>query len=366
MTVSYFDSAKQISCLFVMLTALLVVPKVATGQTAQARLDKLIQDAGVQTNGPLWLTFKGNKKGIGAGKHIVLIAGDDEYRSEQSLPMLGKILAVHHGFECTVLFPIEPKTGHIKPDHQTNIPGMKFIESADLLILGLRFRNLPDSEMKYFADYVDAGKPIIGIRTSTHAFNYPKDSNSKYKHYGYNSPEWPGGFGQQVLGDTWISHHGDHNKQSCRGVVHESNKSHPILKGIEDVWGPSDVYGIRNLPDTATVLLDGAVLSGMKPADKPVAGKKNDPMMPVAWTKGFKSKSGKDARIFCTTMGASTDFKSEGLRRLIVNASFWCVGLEDKIPAKSNVELVDDYNPTDFGFGTFAKGQTPADFDLNQ
>ena len=254
----------------------------------------------------LWCEYVGTE-GPGVGKHIVLIAGDDEYRSEEALPMLGKILATHHGFKCTVLFPINPETNEIEPSFQTNIPGMHLIDSADLLILGLRFRNLPDGDMKHFVDYVNSGKPIIGTRTSTHAFNIPGESGSEFQQYSFNSRSWKGGFGQQVLGDTWISHHGLHKVESTRGVVDEANASHVILKGVTDVWGPTDVYGIRNLPDTATVLLHGQVLQNMKPDALPVDGKKNDPMMPLAWTKDFKSESEKVARIFNTTMGSSTD-----------------------------------------------------------
>ncbi|MFW6163562.1 MAG: hypothetical protein ACODAJ_12395 [Planctomycetota bacterium] len=65
-----------------------------------------------------WVVFEG-KDGPGEGKHIVLIAGDDEYRSEELIPQLAKILAVHHGFKCTVLFATDPKTGEIDPATQT-------------------------------------------------------------------------------------------------------------------------------------------------------------------------------------------------------------------------------------------------------
>jgi hypothetical protein len=329
--------------------------------SGQARLSG--QEDQAKAEGQLWCKYEG-REGPGKGKHIVLIAGDDEYRSEQTMPMLGKILAVRHGFTCTVLFPINPEDGTIKPDHQTNIPGMHLIDTADLLILGLRFRNLPDEQMKHFVDYVDAGKPIIGTRTSTHAFNYPGDSTSKYKQYGFNNREWKGGFGQQVLGDTWINHHGGHKSQSTRGVIAADNKNNPMVNGASDVWGPSDVYGIRNLPKTANILLYGQVLSGMSPEDEPVDGKKNDPMMPLAWTLEYESKSGNMARIFCTTMGASTDFESEGLRRLIVNACYWCLGMESEIPQMANVDYVDPYKPTEFGFGNYPKGLRPADYNL--
>ena len=346
--------------LFVILLTLVVC---SSTNSIHAQEKKTELDPTDEQSEQLWCQYEGHD-GPGVGKHIVLIAGDDEYRSEQTMPMLGKILAVRHGFKCTVLFPINPADGTIKPDHQTNIPGMHWVDSADLLILGLRFRHLPDDQMKHFVDYVELGKPIIGTRTSTHAFNYPGNSTSKYKNYGFNDKDWKGGFGQQVLGDTWISHHGKHKSQSTRGVIAEENNTNPILNGASDVWGPSDVYGIRNLPKSANVLMYGQVLAGMNPDDEPVEGKKNDPMMPLAWTKTYESTSGHSARIFCTTIGASTDFQSEGLRRLIVNASFWCLGMESSIPKSANVDYVDPYQPTQFGFGNFAKGIRPSDYNL--
>src|ERR1700680_140622 len=81
-------------------------------------------------------------EGPGKGKHIVLISGDEEYRSEEALPQLGKILAKHHGFKCTVLFAIDPKTGEINPNI-SNIPGLENLQSADLMIISTRFRDLP-------------------------------------------------------------------------------------------------------------------------------------------------------------------------------------------------------------------------------
>ncbi len=312
----------------------------------------------------------GGSKGAGQGKHVVLVSGDEEYRSEESLPQLAKILARHHGFKCTVLFAIDPKDGTINPN-VSNIPGLEALKSADLMILFTRFRNLPEQQMKYIDEYVKSGRPIIGMRTATHAFNIPGDG--KYARYSWNSKEVPGGFGRQVLGETWISHHGHHGKESTRGIIAKDQKDHPILRGIRDgdIWGPTDVYGVRlPLPGDSKALVLGQVLEGMKPTDKPVAGKKNDPMMPVAWVKTYGGQQSQDklagtaktGRVFTTTMGAAQDLQSEGLRRLLVNACYWCVGLEDKIPARSNVELVGEYRATPFGFGKFVKGLKPEDY----
>ncbi len=171
------------------------------------------------------------------------------------------------------------------------------------------------------------------MRTATHAFNYSKNRSSKFVDWGYNSGNWKGGFGQQVLGDTWVTHHGKHGSESTRGLAHPGSESHPILKGVKDVWGPTDVYGINKLNDNefkSTILLDGQVLTGMKPEDKPVAGAINNPMQPLAWIKDYKVPEGKQGKAFCTTMGAATDLSCEDLRRLLVNAAYYLTGLESK------------------------------------
>ena len=127
-----------------------------------------------------WVVYQG-EQGIGQGKHIVWVSGDEEYRSEEALPMMARIMAFRYGFKCTVLFAIDPETGVIDPNNQTNIPGMAALDDADLMVLALRFRELPDSEMKHLVDYVKSGKPVIGLRTSTHAFNYSRAKDSPYR-----------------------------------------------------------------------------------------------------------------------------------------------------------------------------------------
>src|SRR5262249_42293681 len=154
---------------------------------------------------------------------------------------LGKILAKHHGFQCTVLFAIDPKDGTINPTRTNNIPGLEALQKADLLVLFTRFRDLPDEQMKYVVDYVESGRPIIGMRTATHAFKFDRKSSKTYAAYGFDSKEWDGGFGRQVLGETWLSHHGQHGKQSTCGILAPGAEGHPILRGIQDgdIWGPT-------------------------------------------------------------------------------------------------------------------------------
>jgi type 1 glutamine amidotransferase len=307
-----------------------------------------------------WIVFEGGD-GPGKGKHVVLVSGDEEYRSEEALPQLAKILSKRHGFKCTVLFATDDD-GTINPNRSDNIPGLEALATADLMVIATRFRDLPDDQMKRVADYVEAGKPIVGLRTATHAFNLRKSKT--FASYSFNDKATDGGFGRRVLGETWISHHGQHGKQSTLGVTAPGAEGHPILRGIKDgdVWGPTDVYGVRlPLPGDSKPVLMGVVLTGMSPTDSPATGKVNDPRMPVAWTKSYEGKSGTRGRVFTTTMGASQDLANEGVRRLLVNACYWAVGLDDAIPAKSDVALVGRYDPSPFKFGGFRKGLKPAD-----
>jgi hypothetical protein len=306
-----------------------------------------------------WVVYPGGE-GPGKGKHIVLVSGDEEYRSEEALPQLGKILAERHGFKCTVLFPID-KDGTINPT-VSNIPGLAALQHADLLILFTRFRDLPEDQMGEIVKYVDSGRPIIGMRTATHAFNMKP--GHPYVGYSWNNKGWDGGFGRQVLGETWIEHYGRHGKEATRGRFAPGAEGSPILKGIRDgeIFGPTDVYKVRlPLPGDCKPLILGEVVDGMDPKDPPITGEKNEVKMPVAWTKTYTSKADKTGRVFTTTMGAATDLSNEALRRLLVNATYWAVGLEDKIPEKADVALVGKYEPTPFGFGGYVKGRRPED-----
>lgn len=311
------------------------------------------------------VVYEGSE-GPGKGKHIVLVSGDEEYRSEEALSQLGKILAKRHGFKCTVLFAIDSKDGTINPN-VSNIPGLEALDSADLMVIFTRFRDLPDDQMKHIVDYLDKGKPIVGIRTATHAFNIKSDKTYAKYSYNYNGKEYEQGFGRQVLGETWINHHGKHGSQSTRGIIVKGQESHPILRGIHegDIWGPTDVYGVRlPLPGDSQPLVLGQILTGMNPNDPPLEGAKNDPMMPIAWTKSYTGSAGNKGRVFCSTIGAANDLLTEGTRRLLVNACYWAAGLEDKISPQSNVALVGDYQPSNFKFNGFKPGVKPEEHAL--
>lgn len=314
-----------------------------------------------------WITYEG-KDGPGKGKHIVLLAGDEEYRSEEAMPMLGKILSQRHGFKCTVLFPVDPD-GTINPTNQKSLPGSEALDSADAIVMALRFRAWRDEAMERFVKAFERGVPIVALRTSTHAFNFSKDS--KWAKWTWNNAQ--GGFGKIVLGETWVSHWGVHKKEATRGVIEPGAKSDSILRGVSEIFGTTDVYEAAP-PSDAKILVRGLVLKGMTPGDPPADYKKkradkqeqgvNDPAMPIAWTRSHKNDAGKTNRIFCTTMGAATDLENEGLRRMVVNAVFWALRL--KVPDMADVGFVDPFKPTRYGFNSFRKGLKPADHALGK
>jgi len=296
-------------------------------------------------------------EGSANGKHIVLLSGDEEYRSEEVLPALGKILSQRHGFRCTVLFS-QDADGVIDPNNQTNVPGMHLLAGADLVVNQFRFRELPDADMKHFVDYMESGRPMIVLRTATHAFHYTRNKQSPYAKYGFAAPG--GGFGGMTIGETWTYHHGDHGKEATRGMVDGKNQKHPILKSVRDVFGPSDVYGVNpDFPSDATILLWGVTLVGMKPDDAPNLRKS---IMPLAWLRDVRFENGKTSRFLCSTIGAAIDFESEDLRRFVVNASHHLTGLP--VPDKADVTPVGEFKPTMFGFNKFTKGVKVSDHAL--
>jgi len=297
-------------------------------------------------------------EGAGQGKHIALVCGDWEYRCEESLPMLAKILAKRHGFRCTVLFSMNPKDGTVDPSVKNNIPGMSVLKSADMMVVFAMDLTLPDEQMKHFVEFLETGKPVFGIRCSLLSFRYPK--NSPYARFDVGN----GGYATELFGESWKGHYGAHGKESTRGLRAGLNEVHPILRGVQDVWGPTDVYRITKLPPDATVLMYGQVLAGMKPDDPPNLQKS---LMPMVWTREIRRESGTISRVVMSTIGAAQDMESEDLRRLYVNSIFWAVGLESSIPKEADVRYVGgDWKASPFGGGKFRRGLKPADFAVKE
>ncbi|MFK7741438.1 MAG: ThuA domain-containing protein [Planctomycetota bacterium] len=308
-----------------------------------------------------WLSYEGraDRSAVGDGAHIVLVAAEQEYRAEQALPMLARLLSTRHGFRCTVLF--SQKDGLVDPTQETrskenpemfhDIPGMELLASADLLVLFTRFMALPDEQLAHLNTYLDSGKPLIGIRTANHGFQ----GNWTYRLNGKKVR-----FGDDVLGGAFRGHHGGWHREATRGVVVDENKEHPILRGVDDVFGPSDVYrtypGDRGLPAGCTSLLLGQPLQSLA---KDAAPNTNKEPLPIAWTKTWTGNQGKTARVFHVTMGSARDFQSAGLRRLLLNASLWCLEREEQIQPTLSVELVGPYAPKKAGFQHAKLGVAP-------
>jgi hypothetical protein len=303
--------------------------------------------------------------GAGGGRHLVFLTGDEEYRGEEGLPMLAKILSQRHGFKCTVLFALDAD-GTINPDRNASVPGIEALDTADGIVMMLRFRQWPDAAMKHFEAAIRRGVPLVALRTSTHAFRFPPDSPTAYARYN--------DFGRDVLGEGWVSHWGPNRRGATRGVVEPGAGDDPVLRGVREVFGDSGVYEVHPVAD-AKILLRGIVLKGMSPADQPDAYPKkrradhqeqdiNQPAMPIAWTRTHRQPDGTTNRVFCTTMGAATDLASEGLRRMVVNAVLWGFGLD--VPAEADVRYVDPYSPSDYAFKGFRRGLTPADHALGR
>lgn len=295
--------------------------------------------------------------GEAKSKHIVLLAGDEEYRSEEALPMLGKLLSQRHGFKCTVLFSLDAD-GTIDPTAGASLSHPEALDSADAIVMLLRFRHWDDATRKHFTDAIARGVPVIGLRTSTHAFNDKE----------------LGKFGKDVLGEGWVSHWAKHKIEATKGIIEAANANHPVLRGVTDIFGTTDVYEAYP-PSDSVILVRGQALKGMNPTDEPASYMKtratdkgeqdvNSPMMPVAWLRVVKNAAGTENKILCTTMGAASDLPNEDLRRLVVNSVFWGLGLE--VPDKADVSVVGDYQPSMYGFKGFKVGVKPEAYELTK
>ena len=288
------------------------------------------------------LVYEGTA-GPGQGKHIVFLSGDHEYRSEETLPALARIMAKHHGFKCTVLFNVDPKTGTIVPGNSRS-PGLEALATADLAVVFLRFQDFPADQMKHVAAYLDRGGPVIGLRTATHAFQIPATGEFKKYSWNYKGEDYVGGFGHQVLGQSWVGHYGKNHTQGTRIDILPAAAAHPILRGVKAIWAHEGGYVGK--PTDGEILTMAQPLNGMtreSPADP------TKPPMPSEWTRTYQSASGKIGRVFTTLYGVPENLLNDGYRRMMVNATFWALGLESAIKSDLNVALVGPFKPSTFG-----------------
>ena len=322
---------------------------------------------GIHTSvtGKDYLEFKGID-GPGKGKHIVLLAGDEEYRSEEALPLLAGMLA-SQGFDCTVLFSMDKKGETVDPTNRNSLSNPEALASADAIVMSLRFRHWSDATMQKFEAALLRGVPIVALRTSTHAFFFADNqwaqshfaNWAKYHFKADASTGWENGFGREVLGETWVSHHGKHKVEGTRSSIEPGQEAHPILRGVGEIFGTTDVYEASPKKPN-TILLRGIVTETLEPDSRAVAGEKNNPMQAIAWTRLYENDAGKTNRVFTTTMGSACELVDPDLRRLVINGIYW--GLEIEVPEAMDVSIPDSYNPTPYGFKNWQKGLKPEDF----
>lgn len=218
--------------------------------------------------------------------HVVLISGEYEYSSMITLPALADYLEREHGFRTTFL----------KRSGGENIPGLEALEQADLAILCIRRMTLPEEQLNRFKAFVAAGKPVIGIRTTSHAFE--------------NWKEWD----PEVLGGNYHGHYKNHLVATAQVVDRASR--HPILRGVAESFETGgSLYQTAPLAEGTALLLTGTV-------EQPGAAPE-----PVAWTH----RKGR-ARVFYTSLGDARDFLKQPFIQLMVNAVHW--GLDRPVPEK--------------------------------
>lgn len=247
---------------------------------------------------------------------VVFVTGDHEYSSEATMPLLAKELEEHYGMQVQVL------KSHPDYDAEENIPGLEALKDADLAVFYLRWRRLPAEQVKYIDDYLKSGKPVIGLRTSTHAFNYPKGHPlEKWNAFGEFALGAPPGWGG-TAGHT----HCGHECSTDVSVIREAAK-HPILTGVDPSFHVSS-WLYKVLPDYpakgSTWLLMGKAVNPDR------AGFEDNP---VAWT--WQTPAG--GKVFATTMGHPADFSVEAFQRLMVNAIHWSLG--KPVPKKWNGKI---------------------------
>ncbi len=249
---------------------------------------------------------------------VVFVTGDDEYRSEITMPMIAAILEKTHGFTTSIAY------ARPKPQTKDNIEGLDALDSADLMVMFTRYRALPDSQLDRILRFVESGKPIVGLRTSTHAFFYPS---------GHARQALNDSFGYDVFGQKWITHHG--HMSSTEVSLHVGSTGHPILRGVGPFHAGSWLYHVTPLNGEATLLLDGTTTN----SDKANRFAEYPPTQPVAWTRQYKQ-----SRVFFTTLGHPEDFAQESMRRLVINGIYWALGRD--VPAGgTNATVVGTYEP---------------------
>jgi len=252
---------------------------------------------------------------------IVFVTGDHEYSGESTLPIIAAELEKNYGFRTKVL--------KASPDQnaEENIPGLEALKEADLAVFFLRWRRLPAEQIKYIEDYLKSAKPLVGFRTTTHAFNYPTghplEKWNAFAEWAFNAPPGWGGKANHT-------HYG--HTSSTDVTIIPAQAKNPILTGVANSFHVrSWLYKV--LPDYPSGKNTIQLLNGHSIDPESADAIDN----PVAWT-GTNSYG---ARFFMTTMGHPDDFRVESFQHLVINGIHWAAG--KPVPAtwagKMNIEV---------------------------
>jgi type 1 glutamine amidotransferase len=265
-----------------------------------------------------------SKNGKAKKPMIVFVTGDHEYSSEGTMPAIAAELEKNYGFRTKVL------KAYPDQNAEENIPGLEALKEADVAVFFLRWRRLPADQVKYIEDYLKTGKPVVGFRTTTHAFNYPK---------GHELEKW-NSFGELVFNATpgWggkanHTHYG-HKSTTDVSIIPAAAKD-PILTGVSEKFhAASWLYKV--LPDYPAKGSNWLLMGHAINPDKTDA-----PDQPVAWT----GKNTYGAKFFITTLGHPEDFDVEPFQRLVINAIHWAAG--KPVPKKwaGKMEINVPYRP---------------------
>jgi type 1 glutamine amidotransferase len=286
--------------------------------------------------------------------HVVFITGDEEYRSEESMPMLARILHRDFGFKVTVCYALD-EDGTINPNKLDHIEGLEAVDDGDLVVMFTRFRKLPEDQLRHVVRFAESGKPMVGFRTATHAFRYETGP-----HAGAMDEAWP----IRVFGQKWITHHGhfgDGREPLTEVSVNPEFKDHPILRGVVPFQAYSWLYHVEGGGDRLNGSCERLLFGTAKKTSHATEPGRYPTTNPVAWTKTSSGQPGLPARVFFTTLGHPYDFKQGPMRKLALNGILWALGMETKIPPTgARTESVGAYEPNNSGFGDkFKHGQRP-------
>lgn len=229
---------------------------------------------------------------------VVLLIGEDEYRTAETLPRYAAEELAWRGLEPVVITE--------DPTRKHHFPGLAAaLGKADLLVISTRRRALSPVEMAAVRAHLDAGKPVVGVRTASHAFAPRGEDRDRARAEGL--AEWPD-FDPQVLGGNYRGHYGVGPPTRLR--VAPSAAEHPVLTEVHpERWtGHGSLYRCGPLAADATPLLLGKI--------------PGEPAEPVAWVRRYGPRQ---ARIFYTSLGHMEDFAEPGFRRLLLNGILWAL-----------------------------------------